>query len=436
MRETMRLEMGTFPITEATFGPRTELDGTRLVIDHDELAALVLENGFFRRVRVEIVSPGESARIIHLLDAIEPRIKVEGPGETFPGFLGSVETVGEGRTHRLGGVAVMQSAEIPGRGKGGLLMVREGIVDMTGPGAAYSPFSQTINIVLTLELEPNFSDEEYDRTIRLAGLKAARYLARTTVDRRAPQYRTYDLTISCPALPRVVYVHQIQSQGTFARTFFYGKPLDHLIPTLVHPNELLDGALVSGNYAYQSMKTPTWLHGNNPVIEQLYDRHGRDWNFVGVILSRGHFYGISEKQHSANHAAKLARMWNADGAMITWEGGGNSIIEAMLTIQALERAGIKTTAISYELGGADGTGTPLLLYSVPEADALVSCGTYERPIRLPSVKRVVGGRTIRCDPAKGGHHLPAHQSLQLDTSLQMYCGTNQVGFGRRRGIDF
>lgn len=432
----MRLEMGTFPVTEVAFGPRTRLDGSRLEIDRDELIALVLENGFFHRVRVDIVSPGESARIIHLLDTIEPRIKVEGPGGTFPGFLDAVETVGEGRTHRLAGVAVMESAELPWRGEKGLLMVREGIVDMTGPGAEYSPFWQTINIVLTLELKPNFSDEEYDRTIRLAGLKAAQYLAQTTTDQTAPRYRTYDLKISRPELPRVVYVHQIQSQGTFSQTFFYGKPLDDLIPTLVHPNELLDGALVSGNSAYQSLKTPTWLHCNNPVIEQLYDRHGRDWNFIGVILSRGHFYGIHEKERSANQVAKLARMLNADGAMVTWEGGGNSIIEAMLTIQALERAGIKTTAISYELGGVDGTGTPLLLYSVPEADALVSCGTYERPLRLPAVQRVVGGRTIRLDPAKGDHRLPAHQSLQLDTSLQMYCGTNQLGFGRRRGIDF
>lgn len=432
----MRLEIGTFEVREVVFGPRTELIDHRLSINKDEIVSLVMEDSTFRRADVEIVHPGEDTRIIHVLDTIEPRIKVHGPGGVFPGFLSPVDTVGEGRTHRLAGVAVMEAAEVPWRQKGGLLIVREGIVDMTGPGAAYSPFSHTINVVLTLDLRPECSDDEYDQAIRLAGLQVAHHLAQTTVGQTAPDYRIYDLASPDPSLPSVVYVHQIQSQGTYSRTFFYGKHLDDLMPTLIHPNEMLDGALVSGNNVGQSMKTPTWLHCNNPIVQELYDGHGRDWNFVGVILSRGHFYGIHEKQRSAHQVAKLARMLRADGALVTWEGGGNSIIEAMLTVQALERAGIKTTIISYELGGPDGTATPLLLYSVPEADAIVSCGTYERPIELPAVQRVVGGQQIRRDPSLGGTYLPAHGPLKLDMSLEMYCGVNQMGFGRFRCVGY
>jgi glycine reductase len=428
----MRLEMGTFEVKEVVFGPKTELVHDRLYVNKDEVISLVMEDIAFRSADVEIVHPREDARIIHLLDAIEPRIKVEGPGGAFPGFLSPMDTVGEGQTHRLAGVAVMEAAEVPWRQKGGLLMVREGIVDMTGSGAAYSPFSQTINFVLSLDLQPELADDEYDQAIRLAGLKVANHLARTVVDQTAPEYRIYDLEETNPALPRVVYVHQIQSQGTYSRTFFYGKHLDDLIPTVIHPNEMLDGALVSGNSVGQSMKTPTWLHCNNPVVQELYDGHGKDWSFAGVILSRGHFYGIHEKQRSANQVAKLARMLRADGAIITWEGGGNSIIEAMLTMQSLERAGIKTTIISYELGGSDGTATPLLLYSVPEADAIVSCGTYERPIELPPVQRVVGGQKIRLDPSVDGTYVPADGPLKFDMSLEMYCGVNQMGFGRLR----
>jgi hypothetical protein len=32
------------------------------------------------------VAPGEAARIVHVLDAVEPRIKVGGDTVTFPGF--------------------------------------------------------------------------------------------------------------------------------------------------------------------------------------------------------------------------------------------------------------------------------------------------------------------------------------------------------------
>jgi glycine reductase len=432
----MRLELGTFEVNEVVFGPKTEWVDRRLSINQDDIISLVMEDSTFRRADVEMVYPGANARIIHLLDTIEPRIKVQGPGGAFPGFLSPMDTVGEGRTHRLAGVTVMEAAEVPWRQKGGLLIVREGIVDMAGPGAAYSPFSQTINVVLVLDLQPECSDDEYDQAIRLAGLKVADHLAKTTVGQTAPAYRTYDLESHDPSLPTVVYVHQIQSQGTYSRTFFYGKHLDDLMPTLVHPNEMLDGALVSGNSVGSSMKTPTWLHCNNPVVQELYDGHGKDWNFAGVILSRGHFYGIHEKQRSAHQVAKLARMWKADGAIITWEGGGNSIIEAMLTVQALERAGIKTTIISYELGGPDGTATPILLYSVPEADAIISCGTYESPIELPPVERVVGGQHLRLNPSLGGTYLPAREPLKLDMSLEMYCGVNQMGFGRLRCIGY
>lgn len=432
----MRLEVGTFQVKKVSLATTTELVGDELRINKDELIALIMEDTTFRHAELAIVHPGEKTRIVHVLDTIEPRVKVEGPGGAFPGFIGPMDTVGQGRTHRLAGLAVMETAEVPWRQTGGLLRVREGIVDMTGPGADFSPFSQTVNLVLLLELQPDCSDEEYDHAIRLAGLKVADRLAKTTVNQVADESRTYDLRPTDASLPRVVYVHQIQSQGPFSRTFYYGQHLDQLIPTLLHPNELLDGALVSGNNVGQSMKTPTWLHCNNPVVQELYDGHGREWTFCGVILSRGHYYGIDEKQRSAHHVAKLAQMLDAQGAVVTWEGGGNSIIEAMLTVQALERAGIKTTIIAYELGGSDGTATPTLLYSVPEADAIVSCGTYERTIELPAVERVVGGQHVRLDRAGDTTALPAAGPLHLDTSLEIYCSVNQVGFGRRRCIAY
>jgi len=226
----MRLELARFQVDNVVFGGRTRLEGTTLLINKDELRRLVLDDSAFTNVDVEIVKPGENARIIHLLDTVEPRVKVSGYGNTFPGFLGTVETVGSGRTHCLKGVAVMEAAEVPWRERGGLHIVREGIVDMTGPGAVYSPFASMTNIVLALELTPVCSDEEYDHAIRLAGIKVADLLARTTVNFEPPSVDVYDISQVDPDLPNVVYVCQVQSQGVYAGTFLYGKACDVLFP--------------------------------------------------------------------------------------------------------------------------------------------------------------------------------------------------------------
>jgi len=58
---------------------------------------LVLEDPRIIGVEVEIARPGESVRIVHCLDAVEPRTKI-GEATVFPGFLGGMETVGTGET--------------------------------------------------------------------------------------------------------------------------------------------------------------------------------------------------------------------------------------------------------------------------------------------------------------------------------------------------
>ena len=78
--------------------------------------------------------PGESVRITPVKDVIEPRVKVEGPGGEFPGVIAKVDTVGSGKTHVLRGMAVVTAGKIVG--------FQEGIIDMTGPGAEYTPFSK------------------------------------------------------------------------------------------------------------------------------------------------------------------------------------------------------------------------------------------------------------------------------------------------------
>src|SRR5215471_14368654 len=104
----MRLEVGSFHIKNIDFGVRTGVNDGILVVYKEEVRRLVLGDSHFADVQVHLARPGEMVRIINAKDAVEPRWKVTGPGGVLPGFVSAPTTVGEGRTHRLGGVAVLE----------------------------------------------------------------------------------------------------------------------------------------------------------------------------------------------------------------------------------------------------------------------------------------------------------------------------------------
>lgn len=420
----MQFLLGSFPINQISFASKTELMQRELFVNPDELKALLHRDESLEKVELDLARPGERTRIIHVLDTIEPRIKIEGPGCVFPGILGPLDPVGQGITYQLAGVAVMVSARLPRPSLGGLLMAREAIVDMSGPAAGYSPFSSTQNLVLVVKLKEGMAPAEADNAVRLAGLKAACYLAEVTRTKKPDKVESFELKECDPSLPRVVYINQVHSgQGIYASTLLYGRALGpDLVPTFLHPNELMDGALVNGNYVYAAFKIPTYLHCNNGVISELYREHGRKHNFLGVILSRGHNYSYFEKERSANLAARLAKLLGAQGGILTYEGGGNSAIDAMLTVKAAEKMGIKLVTISYELGGESGTDDSLV-DSVPEADAMVSAGSVDCPLILPEMTKVIGGQEL----LEGG---AAAESFRLAPLYPLYCAANQTGAGR------
>jgi glycine reductase len=372
---------------------------------------------------VELARPGERVRIVHVLDQIEPRLKLQG-GPTFPGFLGPPATVGTGRTHRLANVAVLQAGEFPVPVTG-LLSVHESTVDMDGPARVYSPFGSTLNVVLVPTPAEGVDNERYDASLRLAGLKTARYLAEVTRDLDPDEVRVYDYSDTDPDLPRVVYINQLQSQGIFARTFIYGHHGNELLPTFIHPNEIIDCALVNGVYVYASVNTPTYLHCNNPVINALQAAHGTDLNFVGAVISKGHNYSHTLKERSANYAANLASMLHPDGAIISLEGSGNAYVDVMLTVKRCEELGIKTTLLVAELGGHDGTDQPLTM-SLPAADAMVTMGGADRLVELRPVERAIGGDTLR-DYRAEWRSATGAATLALE---QICCSTNQLGGSR------
>ncbi len=405
----MRLELGTFLVKDISLSNTTRLENGILLVNHKELAALVNEGGQFEDVEIQVVRPGERTRLIHIIDSVEPRLKVSGAGTVFPGFLSPPHTVGDGRTHRLAGVAVVETA-VPVVGES--TYWREAIIDMSGPGAEYTCFSKTVNLVLNFrpkrELLPGISPAvgvkdvargspeaiEYNESIRVTGFRVAAYLAEATRDQEPDQVETYELTSVSGSLPRVVYFCQeswsyLYGESTATR---FGESLPSSMPTLIHPNEFMDGAVANARSGIASNRGPTYVFQNHPVINELYRRHGRDLNFAGVVIYRPGGANLEEKERVTSYAAKLGHLLGAQGAVLTWIGGGHYAVDFMLLCQKLEKMGVATVMLSPEMGKmADESG---FVDYVPEANAMVSMGKFDVEIELPAMEQVIGGTKI------------------------------------------
>jgi glycine reductase len=391
----MRLEVGSIHIRDVVIGRDTALADHTLVIDPEELRALVLEDSHFADVRVHLVKPGESVRVIHALDVVEPRWKVAGPGGVFPGFVSPALTVGEGRTHRLAGVAVVEvSAPVPGEST----VFRERLIDMAGPGADLSPFARTLNVAL--EFTPNMAcfppgseqikdfltggpeSHEYNRAVLRAGLLVAARLGRTAREATPDDVETFELVPCDAALPRVVSLHQ----EVTLTPFLYGVHVSLPLGAMLHPNEFFDGAVVRWNRGYVGS---TYGEQNHPALVELCRRHGRDLNFVGSVIFGGTTVSSADKEASSSAVSKIARLLRADAALVIGLNGSNHAVDLMLTIQKCERAGIKTTLVYNDVG--EGPDDPGFIFAVPEADAIVNAGSRVQKVTLPKMGRLIGG---------------------------------------------
>ncbi len=390
----MRLELATFPVKDIRFSKRTSYNNGVLEIDKEELVALILEDSKIASADLDIAFPGEQTRIVKVRDAVEPRVKVSGPGCVFPGILGPVETVGEGKTHRLSEVAVIPSAEFRPTILDGSASQCSGIVDMWGPGAQVTPFGSTINIVPILNLVDGVTELEAHAAIQSAELKVAHRLADTTRDRVPENVEDFELLEVDASLPRVVYILGCRTtwHEPHSLVAYYGLPIRESLPTLIHPNEILDGALTKDARRGGGTYITTWGFLNHPVILGLLREHGKRLNFLGVILQRTRFESEFGKQVTAMCASQMARLLGADGAILTRiVTSGNNFIDLMLTVQACEKKGVKTVFLTPEWGGKDGNELPLVFY-VPEATAMVSTGSFEREPKLPSPAKVIGAQ--------------------------------------------
>jgi len=422
----LKLELGYIFIKDIQFADVSKVEGGVLYVNKEELVNLVMEDTVVASVDFDIAKPGESVRITPVKDVIEPRVKVSGTGSIFPGTLNKVETVGNGRTHVLKGAAVVTTGKIVG--------FQEGIIDMCGEGAKYSPFSETNNLVMIINPVEGTKQHEHEKAIRMAGLKVAAHIGELGRNVAADEVKTFETPNMMeglklyPELPRIAYVQMLQSQGLLHDTYVYGVDAKRTISTLIYPTEIMDGAIISGNCVSACDKNTTYHHLNNPVVHDMFDAHGKTINFVCVILTNENVY-LMDKERSSDWSAKLAELLGLDGVIISQEGFGNPDTDLIMNCKKIEAKGVKTVIITDEYAGRDGKSQSLADADA-SADAVVTGGNANEVIQLPAMDKIIGS-TQYVDTIAGGYDGSLHADGSITVELQAITGaTNELGFNK------
>ncbi len=414
----MRLELLWSQIETLTAGTTTRMAGKALEVNLEELRAQLESDARLQRVRLDLAHPGEACRIGRVFDVVAPRAKLEG-GVDFPGVLGKLVRAGSGRTLALANVAVVVTDQ-PLQNPGGLALI-----DMSGPAADLTEFARTHNVVLSAWPAPRLGRPEYLSAIRLAGLKTAVYLARAARNAETNHIDVFDLPAPTrvPAamqhLPRVAYVFQIHSHQRptgVEEGILYGDPVRQMLPTVLHPNEILDGAVVRG---FMGRNATTYAIQNHAVIRALYAQHEQTLWFAGLALTVAQATEPERVRSACMAAGIVAHVLGADGAVFTKIGGGAPHVDMAQAAAQCEALGVKTTLIVEDMS-TDGSQEGMLLFNFPGLDALVNVGGAQEKVALPAMARVIGA-----------DDLVASLQGPLQTSYGAICGAiEQVGASR------
>lgn len=393
----MKVEFDVFNIKNIQFGEKTTIADRVLYINCHELQELLQQDKRLSKVDIELTSPGDNCRILQVADVIEPRAKTGGTGEDFPGVLGKAGTAGEGSTCVLRGVAVVinNQGEAPDAGDSDDALGT--IIDMSGPGAELSLYAKNHNVVVIPYPADGVGREGYRIALKLAGLKTAVYLAQAAKELKPDEVEMYDLPPltaidkGMENLPKVGYVFQIHCTSyppMVGEPILYGDNVRSLLPTVIHPNEVLDGALIN---PYEGIGMETYAIQNHAVIKELYRRHGKELCFVGVILTVSRTTE-PERERSVAMASNLAKfVLDADGVIITKASSGAPDVDASQIAQRCEEIGINAVLIMFDRSLDSEVGA---VFNLPRANAIVTTANSWSMIELPAMERIIGKRVI------------------------------------------
>ncbi len=382
----MKLELRKIKVTDIILGSENSFADGVLSVNRDDLIQEMKKIVNVKDIKIDIAKPNEKTRIIPVKDVIEPRYRVGTKDSYFAAVTGEAHQAGQGVVNVFDGAAIVTIGDIVG--------FQEGVIDMWGEGAKWTPFSKTLNIVVDITVDEGLSSHEHEQTVREVGLKAAEYVGKISADVTKYEEKIYEMgsifeeTAKYPNLPKVVYVEMLISQGLLHDGYIYGVNSGQILPTLLHANEEIDGAVISGNCVAACDKITTYQHQNNPLVLDLYDRHGKDINFLGVVLTP-ELTTLTGKFRTCDYTAKLCKMLGADGVIVSEEGYGNPDSDLLMICERLEKSGIKTVLVTDECAGWEGDSQPLADTS-ESAVAVVSTGNVSHVVKMEKADKILG----------------------------------------------
>ena len=426
----MKLEIGNFQVKDIQFGSELSYKDGVLTINKEEALKMVREDERITEAELYIAKPGDKIRLCPVKEAIEPRVRLDGKG-LFPGYTSPLRQSGEGALHALKNCSVL----VVGRHWGGF---QDGLIDMSGPGQKLTYFGGLNNIVLVADTNEEFERHEQQKkndALRRAGHKLAEFIGKCVKDLTPESKDVYETTpitkrsTEINKLPSVVAVLQPQSQmeALGYNDLIYGWDMNKYLPTLMSPQEVLDGALVSGSFMPCSSKWSTYDFQNFPILRRLMEEDGKDYNFLGVIMSNLNV-AMDQKERAIQMLVQQATELGADFALVTEEGYGNPDADYVGAI---------------ECTGRDGASQPLVTLD-EKIVAMVSTGNVSELIELPPMETVLGelealGRDGNSGGWEGDEVLGP--SVRPDGSIIMednglFCGDMIVGWSTKTMKDF
>jgi glycine reductase len=211
-----------------------------------------------------------------------------------------------------------------------------------------------------------------------------------------------EITKDMGDLPKVAYIFMVHC-GSYpaipGEPVLYGDNIRLFSPTIVHPNEIFDGAIVN---PYDGVGTETYVIQNHPVVKELYRRHGKSLCFVGVILTVSHVTE-PERERTAMMAANMAKfVLGADGVILTKASSGAPDIDLAQTAQRCEDLGVKPVLIVFDRSNQGEIGE---VFNLPGARAIVSTANQYEMLHLPAVKRTIGKQVTLPSGSNGNGEL-------------------------------
>ena len=428
----MKLTVQTVVLKDVRMGGKTEFIDSVMHISKSDVMALIDDEPAIPDMKVDIIKPGESCRVINLVDIIQPRCKVEGNSD-WPGVLsGDFEIAGCGTTRAVEGLGIVLCQN------NCIWKGYTGMLDMTGAHTDNTPFSTMPHIVIE-PLAPETDFRDYREALRRIGLRLSIMIAQATLATAADKTEVFDNGSHTPGLPNVAYSYQIYSKQydteNYREPMFYGQAVPDSLPLVVRPTEALDGAISSCG-GYRGMLT--YEIQNHPVVSELFRRHGKELNFVGTIITVTAVESIRRQLAAAMAANILKEVMRADGVIVTKAHGGASTICVGAIASECEKIGIGAVPVIQVLNAQSNLSTECL-FDDPRVDSIVQTGCYFHEESYPDVDKVYGGSQVftdmrvSCRAYEGMH--PANKAF--DIICNKHAGvTSQVGGGNIIAVDY